>query len=60
MATSLARFQRDAITAVVGLSGFAVEPRDLEIFDDASSATQSHSTVLGQGSGRSGDHPGQD
>jgi len=35
MATSLARFQRDAITAVVGLSGFAVEPRDLEIFDDA-------------------------
>lgn len=35
MATSLARYQRDAITAVVGLSGFSVEPRDLEIFDDA-------------------------
>ena len=34
MATSLARYQREAITAVVGLSGFAVEPRDLEIFDD--------------------------
>lgn len=34
MATSLARYQRDAIAAVVGLSGFAVEPRDLEIFDD--------------------------
>lgn len=34
MATSLARYQRDAITAVVGLSGFAVEPRELEIFDD--------------------------
>lgn len=35
MATSLARFQRDAIKAVVGLSGFAVEPKGLEIFDDA-------------------------
>lgn len=35
MATSLARFQPDAIGAVVGLSGFAVEPQGLEIFDDA-------------------------
>lgn len=35
MATSLARYQREAITAVVGLSGFAVEAAELEIFDDA-------------------------
>ncbi|WP_159614520.1 alpha/beta hydrolase [Glutamicibacter sp. JC586] len=34
MATSLARYQRDSIKAVVGLSGFAVEPRDLQMFDD--------------------------
>ncbi|WP_417365784.1 alpha/beta hydrolase [Glutamicibacter arilaitensis] len=35
MATSLARYQRDSIDAVVGLSGFAVDPQSLEIFDDA-------------------------
>ncbi|MEG2424371.1 alpha/beta fold hydrolase [Glutamicibacter sp.] len=35
MATSLARYQPDSIEAVVGLSGFAVDPGPLEIFDDA-------------------------
>ncbi len=35
MATSLARYQREAVSAVVGLSGFAVEAPELEIFDDA-------------------------
>lgn len=34
MATSLARYQRESITAVVGLSGFAIEAEGLEIFDD--------------------------
>lgn len=35
MATSLARYQRDSIDAVVGLSGFAVDPQPLDMFDDA-------------------------
>jgi len=35
MATSLARYRREAITSVVGLSGFAVEAPDSELFDDA-------------------------
>lgn len=35
MATSLARYQPDSIEAVVGLSGFAVDPGPLDIFDDA-------------------------
>ena len=34
MATSLARYQRDAVSAVVGLSGFAVEAPELDLFDD--------------------------
>lgn len=35
MATSLARYQREAITAVVGLSGFAVQSENSKIFNDA-------------------------
>lgn len=35
MATSLARYRREAFRAVVGLSGFAVDSPDSKIFDDA-------------------------
>lgn len=35
MATSLARYRREAITAVVGLSGFTVEAPDSAVLDDA-------------------------
>lgn len=38
MATSLARYQRERISAVVGLSGFAVDSPDSKIFDDAALA----------------------
>ena len=39
MATSLARYRREAITAVVGLSGFTVEAPDSAVFDDAALET---------------------
>ncbi|QCY46497.1 Phospholipase [Glutamicibacter creatinolyticus] len=35
MATSLARYRREAVTAVVGLSGFVVQAPDSQVFDDA-------------------------
>lgn len=34
MATSLARYQREAIAAVVGLSGFAIEAPESDLFKD--------------------------
>ncbi|WP_313811508.1 phospholipase [Glutamicibacter sp.] len=35
MATSLARYQREAVSAVVGLSGFAIEAPDSQLFNDS-------------------------
>ncbi|WP_431711425.1 alpha/beta hydrolase [Glutamicibacter uratoxydans] len=39
MATSLARYQREAFRAVVGLSGFVVDSPESKIFDDAALET---------------------
>lgn len=40
MATSLARYQRKAVKAVVGLSGFAVDPAGSDLFKDEDLAAE--------------------